>query len=544
MQEKRFSLFWKAAALAFVLMGVFPHGRLAAGGNSQAQSSAQAAGSVAGKSIVRIGITYDPGTLSPLAARNGGTIAVHRTIYEFLIDRDTFGGEMKGSLMESWEQVDDRSYNITIYKTIVDTAGNPMGASDVKFIYDTAKAMGTLPKLNIIDSISVVDQYTAAFKFKDPLALGDLEGILSEIPVVTEASYKASGDNMATRPVGTTAYRVTEVVPGSKIVLEKTGKYWQTDASKMPLAAKSNVDAVEFHIIRESAQLVIALETGAIDITAHIGNARQVARFQSGGDLADKFTVYNYMNNPVFALPFNCAPGRPFANNLALRQAVAYAIDRGGIVSGAFGGNALALKALGSSKYGDYNTAWDAQPYYEHDVAKAKSLMAQAGYPNGGLRLKLLCPNNEESLNMATIIQGYLSEIGITLEIASFENAMFNTLKADSSAYDMFITTYGSTDYIVNLWKLGLYAANYDGQRTESFVVDSRLQSLLSQCITVAGHTTANMNAFNAYLNDNMYVYGLVVNYGFVISNKRITGILLDSRNNIIPGSCAYDFSK
>jgi ABC-type transport system substrate-binding protein len=541
MNGKRFYSFGKSLVFAAVLLVVCAGGEAFARGGSQ--SAAPAASSVAGRSIVRVGIQNDPGTLTPFAARNGGMIAVYRSLYEYLIDRDTFGGEMKGSLMESWTRVDDLAYNITIYKTIVDTAGNRMGASDVKFSYDTARTTGNLPKLSIIDSISVADPYTATFKFKEPLALGDLEAILSEIPVITEASYKASGDNMATKPVGTTAYRMTEFIAGSKITLQKTGNYWQADASKMPLAAKANVDTIEFHIIREAAQVVIAMETGAIDITVNIANARQVSRFQTGGDLASRFTVYSFMNNPIYGLYYNCDSRRPLAN-VALRQAVSYAIDTGGIVTGVYSGNATALKTLGSSKYGDYDEAWDNQPYYEYDVAKAKSLMAQAGYPNGGLTLKLLIQNIEAWVNTATIIQGYLSQIGITVEITPYEPAMFNTLMMDAGAYDFAINTHGSTDYLVNLWKLPLSNTNYSTRTTVNFVSDSRLQTLLEQCISIQGHTAANVNAFHQYLSDNMYAYGLVVDHGFVVSNNRVTDILLDSRNNIIPGSCSYDFSK
>jgi peptide/nickel transport system substrate-binding protein len=198
----------------------------------------------------------------------------------------------------------------------------------------------------------------------------------------------------------------------------------------------------------------------------------------------------------------------------------------------------------GSSKYGDYNKAWDNQPYYEYDLARAKSLMPQAGYPNGGLTLKLLCLNIESMVNIATVIQAYLSQLGIAVTISSYETAMFNSLLADPNAYDMVLNVHGSTDYLVNLWKLSLSAANYDGVRTVNFVIDNRLQELLAQCVSVKGHTVEAVNAFNTYLNDNMYVYGLVTSNGFVVSNKRITGIFQDSRNIIIPGACSYDFSK
>jgi len=75
-----------------------------------------------------------------------------------------------------------------------------------------------------------------------------------------------------------------------------------------------------------------------------------------------------------------------------------------------------------------------------------------------------------------------------------------------------------------------------------NFVTDSKLQSLLDACASIAGHTPANIDAFNAYLRDNMYADGLVVDLGFVVSNKRVTSVLLDSRNQLIPGACSYDF--
>jgi ABC-type transport system substrate-binding protein len=537
----------KIAIIAAVIFVVFAGSQVSAGGGNQAQpdasSAAPAASSVTGKSIVRVGIQYDPGTLTPFGARNGGMVAVYRSIYEYLIDRNTFGGAMIGCLMKSWKQVDNLTYQITLYDYIVDSAGNKMTASDVKFSYDTAISLGNIPKLGIIDTVSVVDQYTAAFKFKAPLALGDLETMLSEIPVITEAAYKASPDKMATSPISTNAYKVIEVNSGSKIVLQKTGKYWQTDTSKMPLAAKSNVDTVEFHIIRETAQLAIALETGAIDITANIGNAQQVSRFQTDRNLANNFTVSNFMNNPFWVLFFNFAKGSVFADNLALKQAVAYAIDTKGIVDGAFGGNAVALKTVGSSKYGGYIKAWDSKPYFDYDLAKAKSLMSQAGYPNGGLKLKLLIINIESHIDMATIIQGYLSQIGIAVEIISYDSAMYRSELTDSNAWDITIDGGASTDNIVNAWKLHFDSRNYNGH-TMNFITDNKLQRLFEICSSIEGNTAANIDAFNTYLNDNLYAYGLVVDYGFVVSNKRVTGILLDSRNSILPGSCSYDFSK
>jgi ABC-type transport system substrate-binding protein len=518
-----------------------------AGGN-QAQgagsSATPAVSPVAGKSIVRVGIANDPGTLAPFAPMSGGGIAVRRTIYEFLIDRNSFGGEMIGTLMKSYQKVDDVTYNMTLYDNIHDAAGNNLTAQDVKFSYDTAKASGNLPKLSVIASVTVVDNYTASFKFNAPLALGDLEAIWSEAPIVTEVAYKASPDKMATTPVGTTAYRVTEFVAGSKITMTRTKNYWQTDTSKMPLDSQSNVDVIEFHIIRESAQIVVALETGAIDITVDVQNSTQAKPFIPGGQNSANFNAYMFMNNPITMLLFNCSNGKPFANNAPLRQAIAYAIDAKGLAEGVYGaGFGIPLKTLGSNKYGDYNKAWDNDAYYEYDLNKAKTLLSQAGYGSNGPTLTLLCLNQEVWQNSAAIIQGYLSQIGITVKIAAYESAMYTTLLNDSTAYDFALNIYGSTDYLVNVWKLPLLGTNYNGH-TVNFVVDSQLQTMLGNVITVAGHTQANVNTLNSYLKDNLYAYGLNTNAGYVLSNKRVTNVKQDSRNQIVPGACAYDFSR
>ena len=58
---------------------------------------------------------------------------INRTLYEYLIDRNEFGGEMVGCMMKSYEKVGENTYNLTIYDYIYDTAGNHITASDVAF---------------------------------------------------------------------------------------------------------------------------------------------------------------------------------------------------------------------------------------------------------------------------------------------------------------------------------------------------------------------------------------------------------------------------
>lgn len=500
------------------------------------ESNGTASGTTSSSDVVHVGIAADPGSLSPFAPMSQGGIAIRRTLYEFLVDREEFGGDMVGLILKDYEQIDDLTYHVTIYDYVHDTEGNPVTASDVAFSYNTGKSSGNLPKLNSIESVTAIDDTTVEFVFTQKLAVGELEGLWMECPIITQAAFEASPDEMATSPVGTTAYKVTEYISGSKIVMERTDNYWQTDTSAMPITAQSNIAAIEFDIITESAQMTIALETGSIDITTGVSN-NEVYRFQDGGESADNYDTFQYMNNPANQIYFNCDNGK-ILQNQALREAIAYAIDAEACLDGAYNGDGKVLKTIGCEKYGDYNDAWTNEDYFEYDDVKAAELLKESG--ESDVTLTLLCQNTEDAQSLATIIQAYLLQIGITVEIRPFENAMYTTLTYETDAWDICLAQQGSTDYLVNMWKLGWAEENYDGHAM-NFLVDSDLQELLHECLTVEGHTQENVDAFHYYIKDNCYAYGLCQSAGYVVAKTMVTNILLDSRNCILPGACTYE---
>ncbi len=485
---------------------------------------------------ITVGIAADPVSLAPWVAMSFGGIATRRTIYEFLIDREGFGGEMQGILMKSYEKVAEHTYNLTIYDYIYDSAGNHMTAADVAYSYNKAIELGNLPKLSIIDVVEVVDDYTVRFVFNKELALGELDAIWSEAPVVTQKAYEASPDGMSTTPVGTSAYVVKEYISGSKIILENTGNYWQDDTSLYAAYAYNNWDAITFEIITEGAQLAIALETGAIDISSHIAS-QEIARFAEGGDSSEGMKVSSYYENTAIALMPNCDPTNPLSD-LALREAVFYAIDSAQVLAGAYNGKGMISKTYGASVYGDFQESWDEADYFDYSLEMAKEKMAEAGFEESNLTLRLLALNDEDVIEAATIIQAFLLQIGIDTEIMSYETAMYNNQLADVNAWDLAIATQASSDYIVNLWKLMYDINNYNGEHSLNFIVDPELQSLLETCISVEGHTPENIDAFHQYVYDNAYGYGICSSVGYIAHSENIESVVLDFRNQVMPGSC------
>ena len=323
-----------------------------------------------GDSVV-VGIAGDPGNIGPFQAMSAGRIGILFTTYEFLVTKD--GDTNPGVLMKELTQVDDLTYDVEIYDYIVDQAGNPLTASDVKFCYETAQSIGNLPKLSSIESVEVISDYVCRFHFKE-LAAGDLYSLLMECPIVTQAAYEASPDQMATDPVTTSPYRVTSYQTGSKITMEYTGAYWQTDESLVRITSKHNVNNITFSIIPDSVQLTNALKTKEIDISSAI-DAAYIKDFMDVEGYAvtrfpDSLTKFLVFNNNVFP-------------DQRVRQGIAYGIDVDDINLFAFDGLAMPAKTIGNSKYPDYLASWDEEEYYEYDAEKAKALFAEAGFTGG-----------------------------------------------------------------------------------------------------------------------------------------------------------------
>ena len=480
---------------------------------------------------VVVGLANDPQNIGPFQGMSAGRIGILYTTYEFLVT--TEGGEMYGVLMKDYEKVDDLTYNCEIYDYIHDQAGNQVTAADIVFSYETGIASGNLPKLGSIDSVEAISDYVVQFKF-NKLAIGDLGALWMECPIVTQAAYEASADKMATDPVSTTAYQCTEFVSGSKIVFTNTGNYWQTDTGKIRKTSKAHVDAIEFNIITDGSQLTNALKTNAIDVTNWLSDV-DVADFK---DLAG-FDVTPVPDNASYFLVYNCdAENGVFADNLKYRQAIAYAIDSQQLVDGALSGSGNALKTWGNTNYSDYLDQWLEEDYYDTDPGQAKQLLAEAGVTGG--KLNLMAQSGDVNTKLATIIQAQLGQIGVEVEINTYDAQLYNEYKYTPDKWDIMLDQAASTSFLVNVWKLNWDNSGYVHGGAVNFVKDAKLQQMMETAMDMEQHTDANMDAFHQYLKEQCYGLGLVQNMSNIAHTDKITEIVVDARGQVIAGACTY----
>lgn len=483
-----------------------------------------------------VGILADPENMAPWAGMSMGRIEILNTLYEYLITREN--GETKGVLAKNWEQVDDITYSVELYDYIHDTAGNPVTAEDVKFSFESALATKNYSKLEVIDSITVVNDYNLEFKFTKTLAIGELENIFLECAIVSQASFEESGsDGMATQPVGTTAYKVEEYVPGSKLVLVDSGDYWQTDESLVYTTSKHNASKITMSVITEASQHTVAMQTHAVDIANGVPDT-DVPKFDEGGEFSDGNEVEVLLDNLTYDLLYNMSDDSMFASDKNLRLAIAYAIDREGLNVGAFNGNGTAVKDFANATYPDYITDWDSEDYYDYDEDKAKELLAESDY--NGENLRLMYTTSTTADMIAQMVQSYLGAIGVTVELVPYEQMSYIASQYDPDAYEIMLRTTGSTDYIVNQWKLCWYSPDFESTTggTANFVKDAKLDELMAACLDVKTYGPESIDAMHDYLVEACYGYGIVEGTINSVHSKYITKVALDDRNQILPGAC------
>lgn len=504
-------------------------------GMGEADAQTAAAGKKADE--VTVGILADPENMGPWSGMSQGRIAVLFSTYEYMITREN--GVAYGVLAKSWEQVDPQTYHVELYDYIHDAAGNPLTASDIVFSFESAIATKNYGKLSVIDSVTATDDYHVEFAFNKALEVGEFENVMLECAIVTQAAYEASEDQMATTPVGTSAYLVESYVPGSEIIMKDTGNYWQTDESLVHGTSVHNVETIRFSVITEPSQHTVAIQTGAVDISNGVPDT-DIAKFDEGGEFSEGNAVGIVLDNLTYDVEYNMSDSSVFKDDENLRFALAYAIDKEGVNTGAFNGNGRAVKDFANATYPDYNAEWDNEDYFDYDAEKAKEYLAASNYDGSVLRLEYI--NSGMMEMVAQLLQAYWGQIGVKVELIGYDQMMGQQEQYNKEGFDILLKTTGSTDYIVNQWKLCWDARDYREITggTANFVVDEKLDSLMQAALNVDTYGPESIEAFHDYLVEKCYGYGVVEGPINIVHSNKITNVALDIRNQILPGACSY----
>ena len=447
---------------------------------------------------IRVGMKATLASLNPWAHVNVRG-AVSYAIYESLGRREKVGGEMKGIIAKDWNTDDYQTYNIEIYDYVYDSAGNHITADDVAYCFEQYLTYGTIPLA--VEYMKAVDTYKLELKLKTK-TLGLLERCFYNVPIVSKKAFEESPDGMATAPITTSHYIVTDYTAGSHVTLTKNENYWQTDESLYGPACAASFDEITYVSIQEAAQQTIALETGAIDAFVD-ASFDEIAKFDKNknGQYADEFDIEWVPYNASNLIFFSGDPASNVSDDLNLRLAIAHAIDREALIQAVTGGYAFPVEACASPFSISYPTA-DQGNYLVYDLDLAKEFLAKSNYD--GTAIRVLCETGR-NLRAAQMIAGMLEAIGIKTEIMSFDTAMFQTYDKDPSAWDISVSNTGG-DYSTTMWTNYLSFNNYDGEQTFYHWKDKELSDAVELAGSPEGFNMDNINAAERIITDNVYI--------------------------------------
>ncbi len=484
--------------------------------------------------------------MNPFLGDYGETISgtVRDEIFQKLMNRDGFGGELKPVLMESYEKESEEVYHCKLYEGIVDSNGNSITASDVKFSIEEYQRQGLMNDANNVKEVIVDSELEFTLVFNDNPTANTFEGTVCAFNIISEESFNASPDKMVTTPVGSGPYKIEEgsFSSGIGMTLVLNENYWENNYPELidlPVEMQ-NVEVIDCKVITEASQITMALQTDTIDYSESV-SAQDLVNFQDGGAYADTYDVYSTPKNNGNVLAFNSSESSPLHDE-KLREAIMYAIDSDFLANSINGGGNLVCYVLGGPYYDDYNEDW-ADLYPEYDLEKAKELMAESEYPDG-VELTLICHTLDPALaDIGEVLLEQLAPLGITLNVSAMELGTYLTYEGDETKWDFTIANFSNpSGAIVNVWGIYFDADKTGTGMTKNFVEDETLQELIQTAERAETHTQENVDAAWEYIMENHWVYGLfqpLQNY--VYNSDLITGFGFNNTGSVVPGGCSYN---
>lgn len=509
-------------------------------------TEAEANEPAADKNLVFV-ISSDNGDLSPFGGDSGGRHHTYRMLYDCLCASYGLGNtvkELQSQIAKSWNVVDGTTVDVEIYDYVKDSKGNHITAEDVVYSYEQAIASGTMEKLNgYLDKVTATGDYTVRITLTSA-SKGAMEWSLTTVPIISKAWFSAASDaDKTSDPATTGAYLLKEFSSGSHTTLERNPDYWQTDESLRSYYDSQYYNTITINVLKESSMRVIALENGETDACQNVPAAEISTFLNDDGTAVDGWSVYPDENGRMNVLMFN-NDNSVFADNKELRQAVLYAIDFNSVRLG-YGNtptNGKPCHDFAPNIASDYLDEWDQEDYYDYNLDKAKELMAQAGYPDGGITVSLMYQNSTTATAGLTVLQSYLAEVGITVELNPVDQALFNSYKYDDTKWDMIVDSKATTDFVTTVWQ-NVFDTNSFANGSACFTHDDQLQALLEAAADAEKSTDDDLRAFHNYLRDQAYAVGMFWNYSYYVAREGLT-MCQDGFGNVTPSTIvpAADF--
>lgn len=360
-------------------------------------------GGAAGEKKLVIALMSSPTNLDVRVGADNVSGRMFDLIYSGLI-KVTPNFDYAPDVAEKWETPDDKTIVFHLNPNAKFQNGQPVKAADVKWTlesmldpnFTTSKRSGYAT----LDHIETPDERTVIIKLKEPNA-----GIFDNLTYLIVPTG-ADPNVYRSKPIGAGPYKVLEYIPDDRVELEAFDQ-WHGGAPK--------IKHITARIIPDSTIRVLEMERGSVNFEVNALRFENIEKFAKNPD----FKVVRTPGSVYQYIAINLRD--PILSKLKVRQAIAHAIDRDKIIRDIQRGYARPTETMLAE--GHWARAANL-PSYPYDPAKAKQLLAEAGYPNG-FTFTFKTSTDDEANQRAQVIQQMLKEVGITMKIQSNEMSTF-----------------------------------------------------------------------------------------------------------------------
>ena len=381
-------------------------------------------GAMAANDTLNMGMVLEPPHLDPTA---GAPAAIDEIVYANVMEgltRIDSNGVVKPALAKSWTiSGDGLTYTFKLHTGVKYHDGTTFDSADVKFSLDRAMAEKSVNAQKAlfkpIASVATPSADTVVITLKQPTG-----GFLFSMgwgDAVIVAPESAEGNK--TNPVGTGPFKFNSWSKGNKIELVRNDGYWGTAA---------RLKSATFKIIPDPTAAMAAMMAGDVDAFANFPAPESLGQFRAD----PRFEVVVGSTEGETILTMNNGKGP--TKDIRVRQAISHALDRKAIIDGAMFGAGTPI----GTHFAPHHPAYvDLTGRYPYDLAKAKKLLADAGYANG-LKLTLKLPPPSYARRSGEIIASQLKKIGIEVEIIPVEWGVWVKQVFKGKDYDMTIVSH------------------------------------------------------------------------------------------------------